>query len=276
MRIDSHQHFWRFDPDRDTWITPDMAAIQRDFLPEDLLPLLQKNNFDGCITVQSHQSEEETLFQLGNAEKHDFIKGVVGWIDLQADDIEARLEKFTSYKKLKGFRHVLQAETDRALMLKPAFMNGIKYLQQHGYTYDLLILPDQLPYACQLAAAFPEQIFIVDHIAKPLIKERQLNNWKKDINALAAFPNVWCKISGMVTEADWRFWEKEDFTVFLDTVTNAFGTKRILFGSDWPVCLVAATYEEVVDIATGYFSSLTEQEQNSFFGGNAAECYKLN
>ncbi|MEJ7589493.1 MAG: amidohydrolase family protein, partial [Ferruginibacter sp.] len=179
------------------------------------------------------------------------------------------------FKKLKGFRHVLQGETDRALMLKPAFMNGISKLQKFGFTYDILIYPDQLKYAAQLVAAFPGQKFVLDHIAKPAIKEGNILDWKKEIGALASHANVCCKISGLVTEAHWKNWDKKDFIPYLDTIVETFGTSRIMFGSDWPVCLVAATYEETLGIVTDYFSSFTEFEQTRFFGLNATEFYNL-
>ncbi len=276
MRIDSHQHFWRFDPVRDSWITDEMGIIRRDFLPGDLLPVLTQNNFSGCITVQSSQSDEENIFQLNNAGQHDFIKGIVGWVDLQARDIHEKLAELRPFKKLKGFRHVLQSEADRSLMLKPAFKNGIKALCEFGYTYDLLILPDQLKYAAELVAEFPYQQFIIDHIAKPMIKAKQPGDWENDIRTVASFPNVCCKVSGMVTEADWRNWQQQDFDIFLDTVTEAFGTGRLLFGSDWPVCLVAASYEQVHEIAARYFAKFSTSEQAAVFGGNATAIYKLN
>lgn len=275
QRIDAHQHFWQFDPVRDSWINEEMALIQKDFLPRDLQPLLQQNKMDGCVVVQSDQSEKENEFQLDNAGRYDFIKGVVGWVDLQADDMEERLAHYSSFKKMKGFRHVLQGEKDRALMLKPAFMNGISKLKKFGFTYDILIFPDQLKYTSRLVAAFPDQKFVIDHIAKPNIREQKTDDWKLDIKALDGFENLYCKISGMVTEADWKNWRKEDFTQYMDTVVGVFGTNHILFGSDWPVCLVAATYQQVLEIVIDYFSSFTENERAHFFGLNAVQFYNL-
>jgi L-fuconolactonase len=275
QRIDAHQHFWQFDPVRDSWINGEMAAIQKDFLPVELQPILQQNNMDGCVVVQSDQSEKENEFQLNNAAGFDFIKGIVGWVDLQANAVEERLAYYYSFKKMKGFRHILQGEADRALMLKPAFMNGISKLQKFGFTYDILIFPDQLKYAAELVSAFPDQKFVIDHIAKPNIKEHITGNWKKDIQALGGLKNGYCKISGMVTEADWKNWKKEDFTPYMDTVVDAFGTNRIMFGSDWPVCLVAATYDRMLDIVSDYFSSFTDDERKHFFGLNAVEFYNL-
>lgn len=275
MKIDSHQHFWNFNPVRDSWINDEMSVIQRDFLPADLLPLLRGNDIDGCVTVQSDQSEEENDFQLANAEKWDFIKGVVGWIDLQAENIEERLQYYSQFEKLKGFRHVLQGEVQRDFMLRPAFMHGISLLNRFGFTYDILIYPDQLKHAYTFVKAYPDQPFVLDHLAKPTIKNREIDEWKRDINSIASCKNVLCKVSGMVTEANWNTWEKSDFIPYLDVVTNAFGTDRIMFGSDWPVCLVAATYAEMLAIVTGYYASFSKDEQAKIFGENAIRFYKL-
>lgn len=275
QRIDAHQHFWKFDPIRDSWITGDMAEIQRDFMPEDLKPLLDENGLNACVVVQSEQSEAENTFQLENAGKHDFITGVVGWIDLQAENVEERLSYYTQFPEMKGFRHILQGEQDRVLMLRPAFKRGISKLNQYGYTYDILIFADQLKYTKEFVATFPNQPFVIDHLAKPNIKDGELTAWKKDIMAVAELENVFCKISGMVTEADWRHWKREDLIPYMDVVVEAFGPKRIMFGSDWPVCQVAASYTQVVSIVRDYFSSFTPNEQALFFGGNAAAFYKL-
>jgi len=275
LRIDTHQHFWQYDPLRDGWITDDMAAIRRDFMPADLAPILKTNGLDGCITVQSDQSEAENEFQLANAQHHDFIKGVVGWVDLQAGNIEARLEKLNQHPKLKGFRHVLQGEADRALMLKPAFLNGIKALAKYNYVYDILIFPDQLPYSIELVNQFPDQVFVLDHIAKPPIKAGEIKDWAQHIKLLAQSQNVYCKVSGMVTEADWHNWQPADFTPYLDAVFNAFGAERVMFGSDWPVCQVAGGYERVLKLVANYTAQLSAGEQQYFWGQNAIKCYHL-
>jgi len=275
MKIDAHQHFWQFDPVRDSWINEEMAVIQKDFLPSDLQPILQQNNIDGCVVVQSDQTEKDNEFQLANAGSFDFIKAVVGWVNLQDKAVEDRLAYYSSFKKMKGFRHVLQGEQDRALMLKPAFMNGISKLQKFGFTYDILIFPDQLKYAAELVAAFPDQKFVIDHIAKPNIKDKYTNGWKKDMEALAGYENLYCKISGMVTEADWKNWNREDFFPYIDTIVETFGTNRIIFGSDWPVCLVAASYQQMIQIVKDYFDPFTGNEKEKFFGNNAVEFYNL-
>lgn len=275
LKIDAHNHFWKFDPVRDSWINDEMKIIQRDFLPEDFHPVLKEHGFDGCVVVQSDQSEQENEFQLKNAVANSFIKGVVGWVDLRDPIIEKRLEYYQSFSLLKGFRHVLQGEQDRSLMLRPAFKNGISLLRKYGFTYDILIFPDQLKYAEELAAAFPYQKFVIDHIAKPLIKTKEDGTWHEDIRAVAKHENVYCKISGMVTEADWKNWKKEDFQPYINTVVGAFGAKRIMYGSDWPVCKVAASYTETLNIVKEYFSKFSSDEQADFFGGNACTFYNI-
>ncbi|MBD2722092.1 amidohydrolase family protein [Hymenobacter armeniacus] len=274
-RIDAHQHFWQFDPVRDAWIGDDMAVIQRDFLPADLAPVLQQHGFDGCVVVQSDQAEAENEFQLANAAAHDFIKGVVGWVDLQAPNVAERLAYYSQFAKLKGFRHVLQGEADRALMLKPSFRRGIGALAAHGFTYDVLIFPDQLGFAAELAAAFPNQPFVVDHLAKPRIKDQLIEEWARDIRAVAAHGNVSCKVSGMVTEADWQHWQPADFQPYLDVVFEAFGPSRVLYGSDWPVCNVAGGYARALGILEAYMQPFSAAEQAQFWGDNAAAFYQL-
>ena len=274
LKIDAHQHFWNYDPVEYGWISEDMQPIRGDFGPAQLQPVLQQHGFDGCVAVQARQSEEENDFLLGHAAAHDFIKGVVGWIDLQAPDIEERLARY-SHPLMKGFRHVLQGEADRALMLQPAFMRGISKLEKKDFSYDILIFSDQLQWVPSLATSFPRQRFVIDHLAKPDIKNKDITRWKAAITRVATYDNVLCKISGMVTEADWRGWKKEDFYPYLDAVVEAFGTKRILFGSDWPVCLVAAAYPSMLGIVQDYFSAFSAHEQALFFGGNATTFYNL-
>jgi L-fuconolactonase len=274
-RIDAHQHFWHFEAARDAWISDDMAQLRRDFLPPELHPILQRHGFDGCVVVQSDQSEAENEFQLANAAAHDFIKGVVGWVDLRAANINERLAYYRQFAKLKGFRHMLQGEADRALLLRPEFRRGIAALGQYGFTYDLLILSDQLVYATELVGAFPNQAFVLDHLAKPRIREQLVNDWERDIRALAAHDNVWCKVSGMLTEADWQRWQPADFRHYLDVVFDAFGPKRVLFGSDWPVCEVAGGYSRTIGLLEDYLGAFSPMEQAQFWGENAASFYAL-
>jgi L-fucono-1,5-lactonase len=273
--IDTHQHFWKYNNEDFGWINDDMSVIKRDFLPADLYPILQKNNVEGCVAIQVNQTEEENNFFLNLADEFDFIKGVVGWVDLMADDIEDKLSYWHQYKKIKGFRHILQGEKDRAFMLKPAFKDGINCLSKYNFTYDILIYPDQLIYALALAVRFPNQKFVIDHIAKPYIKSGEIEQWKKDIEAFKICQNVYCKISGMVTEANWNDHSLQTFTPYLDVITETFGTKKIMFGSDWPVCLVAASYNEVLQIAKDYFSSFSLSEQEDIFSNNTIGFYNL-
>lgn len=275
MRIDAHQHFWKFDPIRDSWISDDMAVLQRDFMPGDLHPLLAQNGFDGCVAVQADQSEKETAFLIQLAAENDFIKGVVGWVDLQADTIADKLAYYKQFGIVKGFRHILQGESQRDLMLTPRFKKGIAALQQFDFTYDILIFPDQLKYANELVGQLPDQKFVIDHLAKPSIKEQKIDPWQEELCQVAQHKNLYCKISGLVTEADWKNWKKEDFTCYMDVVVEAFGMDRILFGTDWPVCLVAASYEQTFHIVQDYFSAFSEEEQQKVFGQNAVRFYNL-
>ena len=278
LKIDAHQHFWVYDPVRDSWIGDNMAILQDDFMPSHLQPILEHYGFKGSVAVQADQSSTETQFLLDQTEDHPFIKGVVGWVDLQAADLNEQLEAYRKYDKLKGFRHILQGEKQRDLMLKPEFKNGIAQLNHFGYTYDVLVFPDQLGFSAELAGAFPDQPFVLDHIGKPGIKdnaEETFRSWSSDITALAKHENVYCKVSGMVTEADLRNWKTADFKRYLDVVFEQFGPSRVMYGSDWPVCRLAATYGEVLGIMEAYMSSFSMQEQALFWAGNAAKFYNL-
>ncbi len=274
-RIDSHQHFWKFDPVRDSWIDETMAVIQRDFLPEDLQPILKENQFEGCVAVQASQSEEETHFLLDLASKNDFIKGVVGWIDLKNENIEERLQFFSNQKKLKGFRHVVQGEPDD-FMYGAEFRRGIHALKKFNYTYDILIFERQLPAAISLVQDFPNQRFVIDHIAKPDIKSGSINSWKKGIEEIAKYDNVWCKISGMVTEADWKNWKSEDLKPYLDVIFENFSVDKLMYGSDWPVLNVASDYNEVVKTLEDYIAGFSIEDQNKIWFENAKTFYNLN
>lgn len=275
MKIDSHQHFWKYHPIKDAWITDDMKVIKQDFMPSDLEPLLIKNQFEGCVAVQADQSEEETRFLLDLAKENVFIKAVVGWVDLCAENIDERLEYFYKYKKLKGFRHIIQAEADLDFMLSERFLNGISKLEKYKFTYDILIFPKHLENAVKLVERFPNQNFVIDHLAKPDFKNKEFSEWEKGIKAIAKYPNVLCKVSGLVTEADWNNWTATDFTYCLDVVTEAFGIDRLMFGSDWPVSLLAASYADSCDIAEQYFSKFPKEDQDKFWSRNAINFYQL-
>jgi len=274
LRIDAHQHFWNYDPVEYAWMTDEMFSIKKQFGPRDLSPILRDNNIDGTVLVQVTQSDSETTTLLKIADSSAFVKGVVGWVDLRNNDIHLKLEELAQYSKLKGFRHILQAEKP-GFMLQPEFLNGISALKKFDFTYDILIYPNHLRSAIEFAKKFPEHRFVLDHLAKPEIRDKKIAEWEKDIRVLASNRNIYCKISGMVTEADWKNWKQDDFTAYMDVIINAFGTNRVMFGSDWPMCLVAASYDQVLKIVTDYFSSFSVYEQNLFFGGNAINFYKL-
>ncbi|KAA9037584.1 amidohydrolase family protein [Ginsengibacter hankyongi] len=274
-KIDSHQHFWKFDPIRDTWIPDEMALLRKDFLPDQFAPLLEQNGFDGCVTVQSEQAEIENVFQLENAKNNKFIKGIVGWVDFQAKNVGQKLSYYKEFEKIKGFRHILQGEAHRDLMLKTEFLRGIEALGEYDYTYDILIYADQVKFTKEFVAKFPNQKFVIDHLAKPYIKRKEIDGWKKDIQQVAEYENVSCKISGFLTEADMKHWKEEDFIPYFDVVVESFGIDRIMFGSDWPVCLGGADYNTVVNIMKKYFLSFTVNEQDKFFGDNAIKFYNL-
>jgi len=275
VKIDSHQHFWKFDPVRDAWITEDMSAIRKDFFPQDLKPFLDEAHIDGCIAVQAVEAETENDFLLELAAQYPFIKGIVGWLDFTAEDISGQLEHYSQFPKIKGWRYVLQGNPKRDLMLTPAFVKNIGLLGRHNYTYDILIFPDQLQYAAQLVAQFPQQKFVLDHIAKPDLKNGNFSEWTSGIEKLAQYENVYCKVSGMVTEADWSRWEAADYTYVLDIVTKAFGVDRLLFGSDWPVCQVATSYSNVKNMLDQFYTDFSQEDRNKLFGGNAVKIYEL-
>ncbi len=274
-KIDAHHHCWIFNPERDSWMTDPMQTIRRNFLPADLYPELLRHNMDGSVLVQSVQSAADNDFLLELTADHAFIRGVVGWVDLQAENIHETLADLRRFPKIKGFRHILEAEKDRAFMLRPAFQRGIGALGKYGYTYDLLIRPDQLAYALTLVQTFPDQKFVLDHLGKPDIKSKAINDWKKEMLSLGRYENLYCKFSGMVTEANWNKWSAKEFIPYLDTVVEGFGIDRLLFGSDWPVCLLAGSYADMLQVVTEYFGAFSETEQAKLFGGNAINFYQL-
>jgi L-fuconolactonase len=274
--IDAHQHFWKFDPVKENWITEDMRILRKDFLPTDAEIVFKQYHINGSVAVQADSSENETHFLLELANHYQFIRGVVGWIDLQSEGLEERLNYYQKFSLLKGFRHLLQSEKQRDIMLNPIFKKGIGLLNKYGYSFDLLILQDQIEFAEKLASAFPDQRFVIDHMAKPSIKNGMIAEWRTAMKKFTPIQNVYCKISGMVTEADYEFWDKDDFHPYIDAVLETFGTKRVMFGSDWPVCLQAGSYHEVKQITADYFNSFSHSEQSDFFGGNATSFYKLN
>jgi L-fuconolactonase len=275
MRIDSHQHFWRYNPQRDSWITYEMAVLKRDFAPVELSRNMRESGINRCIAVQTDQSEEETHFLLELGECNPQIAGVVGWLDLRDSNIDERLAKYAEFPKLCGFRHIVQAEPDDRFLLSGDFLRGVGRLARYEFTYDVLIYARQLPAANEFVKQFPDQQFVLDHMGKPEIKNNQIADWAKGIRELAKNANVFCKLSGLVTEADWKTWRAADFKPYLDVVFEAFGTDRLMFGSDWPVCLLAASYPQVKEIIEGYTRDLSDAEKANIFGLNAARFYGL-
>lgn len=275
MTIDAHQHFWRFDPVRDAWITEEMDVIRRDFLPADLAPFLKAAGIDGCVAVQADQSEAETHFLLECAQGNDFVKAVVGWVDLRSPDVAERLAYWAERPLVKGFRHIVQGEPDDKFLLREDFNNGVAALKKHGFTYDILVFPHQLPAVEQFVEKHPEQPLVIDHLAKPYIKKKEIGDWTKQIRRIARMPHVHCKLSGMVTEADLQDWKEADFRPYLDTVLEAFGPGRLMYGSDWPVCLLAADYARQKAIVDNFIGSLSASEKSGIMGGNAAAFYHI-
>ncbi|MBA7554513.1 hypothetical protein ES705_47135 [subsurface metagenome] len=275
FRVDAHQHFWVYNQKEYKWIDVSMVKLQRDFLPPHLNKELKRNGIDFCITVQARQTLQETKWLLELAQNNSFIKGIVGWVDLKSNSVERDLEQFTAYKKFKGVRHVLQDEKDDRYMINSDFKKGINQLEKYGLTYDILIYPRHIKYACALVSEFPQQKFMIDHLGKPLIKEGKIEVWKKDMQELAKADNVFCKLSGMVTEANWNSWKQEDFVPYMETLLEIFGPNRLLFGSDWPVCKVAAKYKQVLGIVNNFISSLSPVAQACIMGQNTIDFYNL-
>lgn len=276
MRVDSHQHFWNYSPTEYGWISHEMPEIRKSFGPEDLQTLLDEQGIDACVSVQARQSLEENDYLIGLAEKHEFIKGLVGWVDLRSEKVEEELERYKAFPKMKGFRHVLQDEPDDQFMLQDSFIRGVKKCFEYGYSYDILIFEKQLPATLKFLEYFDSQAFVLDHIAKPMMNGGPTKNWEAGIQELAQYEHLYCKISGMVTEADWKQWKYEDFLPFLDVIVDSFGIDRIMFGSDWPVCLLgSASYGETKGIVDHYFQGYTDEDKAKIFGGNAISYYKL-
>lgn len=277
MQIDAHQHFWRYDPAEYGWISEAMPALRRDRLPVDLEGPLRAASFDGCVAVQARQTEAETEFLLGLADQHDFIRGVVGWIDLQAANVRDRLTHFARFPALRGIRHIVQDEPDDRFLLRPRFVEGVRQLADFGLRYDILVYERHLPVVVEFLEQFDERhSFVLDHIGKPEVPTGLSNRWRAGIRAIAAHPNVYCKLSGLVTEADWRNWRAADFYPFLEVVFDAFGPHRLMIGSDWPVCLLAAgSYAEVIDVVGGFLKEVSPDERAAIFGNNAVRFYGL-
>ena len=275
MHIDAHQHYWVYNVQEYGWIDESMAALRRDFLPEDLSPELERSGFDGSVVVQTRQTLEETRWLLELADLSPKILGVVGWVDLCSPDCRSQLAAFSKNPKLVGIRHIVQSELDDRFLLREDFLGGIALLAEFDLAYDILIYTRHLPVAAEFVERFPRQRFVLDHLAKPPIKDHAIDFWAEGIRRLAAFPNVCCKLSGLVTEADWQHWTPEDIHPYLDVAFAAFGPSRLMIGSDWPVCLVAGSYGRVMDIAKNYLQDYGSQVRNAVLGGNAQRFWRL-
>lgn len=275
MIIDAHHHLWLYTQEEYGWMDDSMHVLKRDYLPEDLDLELQGSGISGTVVVQARQSLEETRCLLEQSDKYSFIKGVVGWLDLRSPELKDKLEEFAVHPKLVGLRHVLHDEPDDDFMLRPAFMNGIAQLEAHDMSYDLLVFPRHLRQTIELVKAFPNQRFVLDHLGKPLIKAGIMEPWKTDIIQLAAYPHIWCKLSGMVTEANWENWSYEELFPYMEVVLEAFGPERIILGSDWPVCRLAGEYSEVMSMVLKFIESMDERDQAKIMYQNAIDCYQL-
>lgn len=275
MRIDAHQHFWSYSAAEYPWIGTGMERLARDHLPEDLAPLAAAEGIGGTVAVQARQSLEESRWLLELADANPLIRGVVGWVDLRSTHVVDQLREFAEHPKFVGVRHVVQDEPDPRFVLGESFLHGIGKLATFGLTYDLLLYPQQLPAAAEFVGRFPEQPFVLDHLAKPRIKAGELDPWRQDLKALAAHGNVLCKLSGLVTEADWQGWKRDDFTPFLEVTLETFGPKRLMIGSDWPVCILAAEYGDTIGIVRDFLAPLAAAEREAIAGGNAARFYAL-
>jgi L-fuconolactonase len=275
MRIDAHQHFWKYDAAEYEWIDGTMTSLRRDFLPDDLRPELERAGFDGSVAVQARQTLEETRWLLDLADRHPFVMGVVGWVDLQSPEAGAQLRAFAGRGKLVGVRHVAQSEPDDRFLVRPEFCRGIALLEEPGLAYDILIYPRQLPAAAELVGRFERQRFVLDHLAKPEIRRGEIRSWERELRRLAAHTNVLCKLSGLVTEADWRGWTPEGMRPYLDVAFDAFGSDRLMIGSDWPVCTLAGDYSRALRLVIDYLEDRPAPEREAVLGGNAQRFWRL-
>jgi L-fuconolactonase len=275
MRIDAHQHFWQYDPAEYGWIDEGLAALRRDALPPEAQREMARAGFDACVAVQARQTIEETRWLLSLADAHPFIAGVVGWVDLQAPDARAQLERFAVHRRLVGVRHIVQSEPDERFLLRPAFCRGLALLAEFGLAYDILVYSRHLPAAAELAGRFATQRFVLDHLAKPDIRGGEMRAWERDVRALAAHRNVWGKLSGLVTEADWQRWTPREIRPYLDVAFDCFGPDRLMIGSDWPVCTVAGDYSRTMAVIVDYVADRPAHERDAVLGGNAQRFWNL-
>ena len=275
MRIDAHQHFWKYSAEEYPWIGAGMERLARDYSAAELENVARPVGVTGSVAVQARQSLEETRWLLGLVDANPFIQGVVGWVDLRSERVAEEIAEFASHERFVGVRHVVQDEPDPRFLLGEDFVRGVRTLHQFGLVYDLLLYPRQVRAAVELAGMLPEQPFVLDHLAKPGIKSGEIAEWQRDIEALAVHPNVACKLSGLVTEAAWRQWQRADFTPYLEVALAAFGPERLMFGSDWPVCLLSGEYADIVGIIDDFISTLNPAEQSHIWGETTSRVYGL-
>ena len=274
-RIDAHHHLWSYSAEQYSWMTDTMEVLRRDYLPGDLHSILSKSGIDGSIAVQAQQTIAETEWLLDLSQRHTWIQGVVGWVPLIDEAVDVQLEQFATHPKLKAIRHVLQDEPDDFYILREDFHRGVAKLKKYQLRYDILVLEHHLPQTIQFVDRHPNQIFIVDHMAKPRIREKLLAPWRENLTELAKRENVYCKLSGMVTEADWQQWTDADLAPYLDVTLQAFGPSRLMFGSDWPVLNLAASYEKWLHTVQHFIGKLSTTEQEQIMGGTAKRAYLL-
>lgn len=274
MRIDSHQHFWRYEAREYGWIDATLAGLRRDFLPDEAAREMAAAGFDGGIAVQARQTLEETRFLLALADAHPSVLGVIGWVDLQSPAVEIDLEAVAGHPKLLGVRHIVQSEPDDFLS-RPAFNRGVACLASRGLSYDVLVYERQLPAMIEFVMRFPEQRFILDHLGKPDVRYGRFDAWARQMRTLAGRPNVSCKLSGLVTEADWRSWNSKGLRPYIETAAEYFGPDRLMIGSDWPVCTVAGTYGDTMAVVLDATADWPVFARDAVLGGTAARLWNL-
>lgn len=275
MKIDSHHHFWKYDPVTYSWMNEKMGVLKKDYQPEDLKAEINSSNIDGVISVQADQSMRETDDLLKHANEHSFIQGVVGWFPLAEPELEGLLERYASNPWLKGVRHVVQDEPDDRFILGDAFNAGIRRLKPHNLVYDILIYERQLVASIEFVDRHPGQVFVLDHVAKPRIGDQVIEPWKTQMFDMAKRENVYCKLSGMATEANWQSWTKEDLWPYIEIALEAFGPARMMLGSDWPVARLAVEYGDWINLCRESISSFSETERALVEGGVATQAYDL-
>ncbi len=275
MRIDAHQHFWEYDPKRHGWINDGMHAIRKDFSPNDLHNVMTQNGVSGCIAVQVDETEEETNYLINLASENNFIKGVVGWIDLKSTSAEEHMQFWKSHTVCKGFRCIMQGAPSELYLSNKNFREGVKKLSSYGYTYDLLVYHDQIPELISFTDQLPDNKMILDHLGKPDIKNKEIKKWKEQIRILAQHPGIYCKFSGLITEADHKKWKTDHLLPYLEIAAEYFGTDRICFGTDWPVCLLAGSYTNVIEVIETFANQLNTADKNKLFAENTMKFYNL-